>query len=341
MDFARRLDETGRVIEKAVEILRAGGLVAFATETVYGLGADARNASAVRKIFEAKGRPATNPLIVHVSDASVARRYVTDWPPAAARLAEAFWPGPLTLVLPKSSEIVSEVTASLDTVAIRSPDHPLAQSLLHEFDGPVAAPSANRSSRVSPTTAEHVRRELGANVDMILDGGPCTVGIESTVLDLSRERPTILRPGAIGIAALQALIGPVDSLGGLDKTGPSSSPGRSAVHYSPTAAAFRFGAGDLPVLERFFAHGLGRKAAVLIMAQTDLARRVRKLIGTAAVVEMPCTAQAYARKLYAALHDADASGATVIWIQEPPSTVEWDAVRDRIDRATRPAAESV
>jgi L-threonylcarbamoyladenylate synthase len=328
-------------LARAVEILRRGGLVAFATETVYGLGADARNSAAIRKVFEVKGRPVTNPLIVHVADAWVARRYVTDWPLTAGRLAERFWPGPLTLVLHKTAAIVSEVTAGLGTVAIRSPDHPLALAMLREFDGPVAAPSANRSSRVSPTTADHVQQELGGKVDLILDGGPCRVGIESTVLDLTRDHPTVLRPGGIGIPALTLLIGRVDVHGGSDESGPSASPGRQAVHYSPTAAAFRFGPGDLSRVERFFQHGLGRRAVVLIIAHTDVAEHLRKCISLDALVEMPSSADGYARKFYAALHEADAGGAAVIWIQEPPSTVEWQAVRDRIYRATRAASESV
>src|SRR5271170_4403605 len=169
-------------IERAVEILRSGGLVAFATETVYGLGADATNARAVAKIFSIKGRPTTNPLIVHVADVSVAKRYVTAWPESAERLARAFWPGPLTMVLPKSEAIVPAVTAGLPTVAIRCPDHPIALALLKKFSGPIAAPSANRSNRISPTTADHVRREFGNDVDLILDGGDCRVGIESTVV---------------------------------------------------------------------------------------------------------------------------------------------------------------
>src|SRR4051812_1359954 len=182
-------------IRRAAQVLRSGGLVAFPTETVYGLGADATNADAVAKIFAAKGRPSTNPLIVHVADAATARRYATDWPVAASRLAERFWPGPLTLVLPKAMSIVSAVTAGLGTVGLRVPNHPLALQLLQDFSGPVAAPSANRSNRVSPTTAQHVRDELGDSVDVILDGGPCAVGIESTVIDLTTApRPTLLRP---------------------------------------------------------------------------------------------------------------------------------------------------
>src|SRR4051812_42279543 len=197
------------MIEEAAQLLRSGKLAAFPTETVYGLGADATNAAAVRKIFAAKGRPATNPLIVHVSGVDVAKRYAAHWPDTARRLGERFWPGPLTIVVPKVASIVSDVTPGRKTVALRVPDHPLALELLRAFDGPVAAPSANRSTRVSPTTAQHVRDELGDRVDLILDGGPCKVGIESTVLDVSTDTPTILRPGGLSREAIEEVIGPV------------------------------------------------------------------------------------------------------------------------------------
>src|SRR5688500_47215 len=195
------------LIERAASLLRRGGLVAFPTETVYGLGADATNAAAIRRVFQVKGRPATNPLIVHVADESVARRYAREWPTAASKLAAEFWPGPLTLVLSKQPSIVLEVTAGLDTVGLRAPDHPLALELLRAFDGPVAGPSANRSSHVSPTTARHVRDEFPDDeIDLILDGGPCKVGIESTVLDLTSDPPRILRPGAVTREQIEAVI---------------------------------------------------------------------------------------------------------------------------------------
>src|SRR6476661_9367977 len=182
-------------IEQAAEVLKRGGLVAFPTETVYGLGADARNSDAIKKIFALKGRPSTNPLIVHVSGVAMAKVYSSRWPHQARVLAQNFWPGPLTLVLPKTKEIVPEATAGLDTVALRMPDHPMAIELIRKFDGPLAAPSANRSTHVSPTTAEHVRREFGNDLKLVIDGGPCKFGIESTVLDLTTNAPRILRPG--------------------------------------------------------------------------------------------------------------------------------------------------
>src|SRR5690242_5058847 len=196
--------------EAAARALAEGGLVAFPTETVYGLGADATNAAAVEKIFHVKGRPLTNPLICHVADEDVARRYVTVWPRAAQALVERFWPGPLTIVLSKTDAIAANVTAGLGSVGLRAPDHLLTLEMLRAFDRPVAGPSANRSTHVSPTTAQHVRDELGGAVDLILDGGPCAVGIESTVLDLSGDRREILRPGGISRALIEEVIGAVE-----------------------------------------------------------------------------------------------------------------------------------
>jgi L-threonylcarbamoyladenylate synthase len=229
---------------RAAAILRSGGLVAFPTETVYGLGADATDAAAVQKIFAAKGRPSTNPLICHVPDATVARRYVTSWPDEAEKLADRFWPGPLSLVLPKGDAIPHEVTAGRGTVALRAPKHPLTLSLLRIFDRPLAGPSANKSTHVSPTTAQHVREEFPAGeVDMILDGGPCDVGIESTVLDLSAGRPTILRPGGVSREQIEQVIGPVDLFtGAADPSVAAASPGQHEKHYAPRTPAYRFDA---------------------------------------------------------------------------------------------------
>ena len=327
-------------IERAVEILRSGGLVAFATETVYGLGADAANARAVAKIFSVKGRPPTNPLIVHVADVSVAKRYVTAWPDSAERLARALWPGPITLVLPKSEQIVPAVTAGLPTVAIRCPDHPVAMELLKKFAGPVAAPSANRSNRISPTTARHVRQELGDEVDLILDGGDCRVGIESTVVDLTSSRPTILRPGAIGRERLEQLLGPIDIAPATDHSGPAISPGRHPVHYAPTAPAFRFTKSDLDLLQNLFSSQLGRSTVFLIIDGTELAGQVRERTNSATIIEMPASADDYARRLYAALHEADDRRPDMIWVQQPPDQTQWDAVTDRVCRATQPASQA-
>jgi len=296
-------------IIRATAVLRFGGLVAFPTETVYGLGADATNANAVRKIFTAKGRPITNPLICHVPDAQVAQRYTREWPPAAAQLAAAFWPGPLTLVLAKTDEIPHDVTAGRDTVALRAPNHPLTLMLLRVLDRPLAGPSANKSSHVSPTTAHHVRDELGDEVDMILDGGPCDVGIESTVLDLSGPgggRPTILRPGGVTREQIEAIVGPVDLFtGAIDPAVVATSPGQHERHYAPRTPAYRFDAGE----------------------------RVRV---NGAILELTPDATEYARTFYARLRQLDQSGASAIYIEMPPDTPQWLAVRDRIFRATQP-----
>lgn len=311
-------------LNRAVAILQRGGLVAFPTETVYGLGADATNARAVERVFASKGRPPANPLIVHVSDELVARRYATEWPLAASRLAPRFWPGPLTLVLPRSPAIAPAVSAGLNTVGLRVPDHPLALQLLETFAGPVAAPSANRSNRISPTTAEHVRDELGDAVDLILDGGPCSVGIESTVLDLTSEEPTILRPGGVSRQEIEAAIGPVNVASGSDDAAsPSVSPGRQETHYAPRTPAYRF-TGSLS------ADTTG--AAVLLVGAERRLRRVRDV----PILELPGTPEQYAQHFYAALRELDGMGRRAIFVQIPPDEPRWAAVRDRIIRATRP-----
>ncbi len=286
------------VIPAAVDILRRGGLVAFPTETVYGLGADATNADAVGRIFAAKGRPATNPLIVHVASAAIAKRYATDWPADADRLAAAFWPGPLTIVLPRDATIADAVSAGRGTVGLRVPDHPLALALLAAFDGPVAAPSANRANAVSPTTADHVRAELGGRVDLILDGGPCGVGIESTVVDLTGPRPALLRPGGVSREKVEAVVGPVAVV-----HGSAASPGQGSRHYAPVTPAVRFEPGE-PV----------PPGAVVLRCGADPV--------------------AYARNLYASLRDLDRRGAAAIYVEMPPDTPPWAAVRDRLARAT-------
>ena len=231
----RLVEPTAQSIAEAARLLRAGGLVAFPTETVYGLGGDATNERAVAAIFEAKGRPQFNPLISHVLDAGEARRLVR-WNDVADRLAARFWPGPLTLVLPRASgsPIALLATAGLDTAAIRAPSHPVAQALIRAAGRPLAAPSANRSGAISPTRAEHVAESLGERVALILDGGPCTVGVESTVLDLSTMTPTLLRPGGATREAIEAVIGPV-ALSDAVASGesPLKSPGQLTSHYAP------------------------------------------------------------------------------------------------------------
>jgi L-threonylcarbamoyladenylate synthase len=244
----------------------------------------------------------------------------------AAQLADRFWPGPLTLVLPKSPDIVPAVTAGLNTVGLRVPAHPVALKLLREFGGAVAAPSANRSNRVSPTTAEHVREELGDAVDLVLDGGPCRVGIESTVLDLTTERPTILRPGGLSREQIEAVVGPVGVANGLASAEePAASPGQHERHYAPHTPAYRY-SGSL------FTDTSG--AAVLLVG----ARRRLRTIGDVSVLELPGTPEEYAQQFYAALRELDAMDRSAIYIQMPPDEPGWEAVRDRIRRATRPLA---
>jgi L-threonylcarbamoyladenylate synthase len=313
------------MISTAVSILRNGGLVAFPTETVYGLGADATNPAAVRRIFSAKQRPATNPLIVHAASAQVARRYAVDWPAVADVLAQRFWPGPLTLVLRKTDAIADEVSAGGPTIGLRVPNHPLALELLAAFDGPVAAPSANRSNQISPTEASHVKAELGDAVDLILDGGLCSVGIESTVLDLSVRQPRILRPGNISQKQIEAVIGPVEMFSGhVDRGTVAASPGQQLRHYSPRTPAFRFQSEQMDTLSARMEMAGGCALTITVM---------RDVTG-AAVHPMPCDPAEYARDFYRVLRQVDAGGYASIYIEMPPSSEEWNAVRDRICRAT-------
>jgi L-threonylcarbamoyladenylate synthase len=310
-----------RTQNTAVEILRSGRLVAFPTETVYGLGADATNSSAIEKIFTAKGRPATNPLIVHVADVQTAKRHVTHWPAITDRLAAAFWPGPLTLVLPRASSIVDQVTAGGSTVGIRVPNHPLALQLLREFAGPIAAPSANRANHISPTTAADVLAELADRVDLILDGGPCGVGIESTVLDLNTHPPRILRPGGTSRAQIEAIIGPVDLFDESTKPGEiAASPGQQPKHYSPTSPAFWFDSADRAAV-------LNASNGIAIVLGTGLDSR--------AIITLPNDPELYARNLYQTLRRVDARRPAAIYIEMPPDEPRWLAVRDRLRRAAR------
>jgi L-threonylcarbamoyladenylate synthase len=332
-------------IDQAVRILRAGGLVAFATETVYGLGADATNRAAVQRIFALKGRPATNPLIIHVPDVRVARRYATHWPETAQALAQKFWPGPLTLVLPKQSIIVDEATAGLPTLGLRVPDHPVTLELLRRFNGPMTGPSANVSNHLSPTTAAHVREDLGQGVDLILDGGPCRVGIESTVLDLSRptSRGRILRPGGISREQIEAVIGPVDVFtAAVDPTTAAPGPGMQAKHYAPRAAAFRFDPAQRAQVDAWCAQHNTERWTLLAMGQTPTSPVVLQPVvlrqGDDAVRQclgMPSAPEGYAQILYDVLHRLDDQHIAIIWIEMPPDEPGWAAVRDRLSRATR------
>lgn len=316
------------LIARAAAILRAGGLVAFPTETVYGLGANALSAEAVAKIFQAKGRPATNPLIVHVAGVEEAKNVVADWPETAARLAERFWPGPLTLVLPKRPIVPDCVTAGLATAAVRMPAHPVALALIRAAQIPLAAPSANRSTYLSPTRAEHVLRDLNGLIDMVLDGGPTPGGLESTVLDLTTFPPRLLRPGLIAPSDIEAVIGsitrPVPTV--TEKEKPMPSPGMLERHYAPRAPLECAEDGGTQRIEEL--RQLGLRVGWLTFEEREERPGVIMTI-------MPRDPAVYAARLYAALHDLDAAGVERIVVALPPDTEEWLAVRDRLRRMTR------
>jgi L-threonylcarbamoyladenylate synthase len=316
-------------ITRAAEVLRQGGLVAFPTETVYGLGANALDAAAVARIFEAKGRPANNPLIVHVGDAQAAAQLTSTWPQAASPLAERFWPGPLTLVLPKRPEIPDLVTAGGPTVALRVPAHPVALALLRAVGLPLAAPSANRSGELSPTRAEHVLRGLAGRLDLILDAGPTTGGIESTVLDLTTQPPRVLRPGLVTAAELERLIGPVVRTASAEGSPPLAlpSPGLLARHYAPRT--------PLECLEGNDAQQVlqGARAGQAIGWVTLAAPADCELVPNLVLVQLPPDPAAYAAQLYTTLHQLDDAGLDRIVVSLPPDTEEWAAVRDRLRRA--------
>jgi L-threonylcarbamoyladenylate synthase len=308
-------------IAAAAAALRAGELVAFPTETVYGLGANALDTDAVARIFEAKGRPSTNPVIVHVADKALARSLVAVWPDEAEQLAARFWPGPLTLVVAKGVAIPDIVTAGGPTVGIRIPAHPVALALLRAAGIPVAAPSANRSTEVSPTTAAHVLKGLDGRIAMLLDGGPTTGGIESTVLDLSSRPPRLLRPGLISAEDIENIIGPITRP--VLEHGPGEalpSPGLMKRHYSPRA--------EVVLVEHIDSHGFAdERIGYLTFGKSSY--------NTAAahVESMPDRPQPYATRLYSALHAMDDAGVHRIIVELPPDTPEWYAVRDRLTRA--------
>jgi L-threonylcarbamoyladenylate synthase len=316
-------------ITHAVAQLKAGELVAFPTETVYGLGADASNADAVRKIYAAKGRPSNHPLIVHVADAVQLANWARDIPLAAHVLAKKFWPGPLTLVLKRNPRVPDEVTGGQDTVAIRVPSHPVAQALLREFGGGVAAPSANRFGRVSATTAAHVREEFGDTVACVLDGGAADVGIESTIVDCSRATPSLLRPGWITPQQLEAALGA--PLAAPDADAPRVS-GTLEKHYSPQTPVMLM-EGDL-IIE--LAHSLTRQGKrVAVLARTALRPLIDDLVWLAA----PADAAGYAHDLYANLRELDQAGCDAILVEQPPEVAEWYAIRDRLNRAAAGSGE--
>jgi L-threonylcarbamoyladenylate synthase len=336
-------------MNEAVERLRAGKLVAFPTETVYGLGANALDADAVARIFAAKGRPSTNPIIVHVADIAQAKGLAADWPSVADQLAAAFWPGPLTLVLPKTNAVPDIVTAGGETIGLRVPKHPVALELLQRSGVPIAAPSANRSEEVSPTTAQHVADSLDPYVNdlLVLDGGPCQVGIESTVLDVTADPPRLLRPGMVTERMLRRALGEIVNFSDSDSI--ARSPGQMPRHYAPRSGIilvskeelsrshsgmpFICYSNDLPLIKRF--NKKGHVGKVSIRAG---------LIGESAgeqsyhFYQLPDNPEGYAAGLYDALRTMDeyTGGFISILVEEPPAKPEWAAIHDRLRRAATP-----
>jgi L-threonylcarbamoyladenylate synthase len=323
----------------ATGILAGGGLVAIPTETVYGLAAAADDPAAVARIFAAKGRPASNPLIVHVPDAAAAKRLAADWPAEAERLANQFWPGPLTLVVRRSDAVPAIVTAGGPTVAIRCPAHPVARAVLERLGRPLAAPSANRSTQISPTCAADVAESLGDRVELILDGGVCERGIESTVVDLTRRAPLILRPGPIPRAALAAACGGTvdEAIGHLaERAGPAASPGLARRHYAPRTPLTVAADGRAAVAERIAAGLQVGWLAIGGRPDRPTVAVVPKMAGATApaVVErLPADPAGCAAGLYAALRRLDRAGLDAIVVDAPPEGEEWNAVRDRLVRA--------
>jgi L-threonylcarbamoyladenylate synthase len=320
-------------VADAATVLRRGGLVAFPTETVYGLGGNALDAEAVARIFAAKGRPAHNPLIVHVASIEQARELTAEWPEAANRLGSQFWPGPLTLVLPRSSRLPNVVTAGGPTVAIRIPSHPVALALLREVKLPLAAPSANRSAYLSPTRPEHVLRALKDRIDLVLDAGPTTGGVESTVLDVTRLPPCLLRPGLIAPAQIESVVGPITraALSAAAEEGALPSPGLLPRHYAPNAPVECVD-GDAWARVKSLCQQ-GTRVGWLTFAGPE----VHRLAGLNLIL-MPSNAVGYAAQLYAALHSLDNAGVERIIVSMPPDTEDWLAVRDRLRRASHPCA---
>jgi L-threonylcarbamoyladenylate synthase len=325
----RVAEASAATIAEAAARLRAGELVAFPTETVYGLGGDAENPAAVRRIFEAKGRPADHPVIVHLPDASLVAHWARNVPDEALALARAFWPGPLTLILPKAPQVLDVVTGRQDSVGLRVPSHPVATALLAAFaDGGgrgIAAPSANRFGHVSPTTAAHVASDLGDVLDLILDGGACGVGIESTIVSFAGGAPTLLRPGGILAAAIEQVLG--YALRAPDAHAPRA-PGTLAAHYAPHTRTLLV---PVDALRATVAQHASREEIVGVLART--VREPETFDGT--WIAAPIEPAAYAHDLYANLRTLDRADADAILVEAVPATPEWLAVSDRLARATR------
>lgn len=320
------------VIVRAAAVIRSGGLVAMPTETVYGLAGNALDPASIARIYAAKGRPSHNPLIAHVADAAQAQTLAAEWPEMARALAARFWPGPLTMVVRRKALVPSELTAGLDTFGVRVPDHPVALALIRAAGVPLAAPSANRFTEVSPVTAAQVARGLGAAVELILDAGHTRVGIESTVVDVSGGRPMLLRPGMITQQELEAVVGPVSRHRGVaQENAPRPAPGMVARHYAPRAR-------------------VELVATPALRTALDAARRTAEATTLGCLVysepapaglafsrQLPAAPDGYASALYDALHDADAAGCARLLIEDVPPNAAWDAIRDRLTRAAHPA----
>ena len=324
-DSGTALAETA--LTRAVGLLQAGELVAFPTETVYGLGADAANPLAVAKIFAAKGRPADHPLIVHLPDASYLDHWAKDIPLAAQQLADAFWPGPLTLLLHRHPDAPAEVAGGRATIGLRVPAHPVLRDILRALDGGLAAPSANPYQRLSPTTSAQVLAGLEGRIDAVLDGGACTVGLESTIVDLTGTVPRILRAGPITRAQLEAALGR-----GVDfpTAHATAVPGNVAVHYRPRTPLLAMDAARLRARLATLAPG-----ARIALAYLDPALPV-VAPGIVAATRMPADKPGYARALYGTLHALDALGVDAIWLETPPQDEAWRDVHDRLSRAATP-----
>ena len=317
-------------VARAAAVLRGGGVVAVPTETVYGLAANALDEAAVAGIFEAKNRPAENPVIVHVADESMARDCVANWPETAQALAAAFWPGPLTLVLPKADDIPSIVTAGGDTVGVRLPRHPFMQELIRACRFPLAAPSANLSNHISPTTAPHVQTQLAGRIPLVIDGGAAQVGIESTVVDLTGETLRVLRPGMVSAEAIAAVLPDVEVTAGNDE-GTLKSPGQLKRHYAPNARLLVFNWADEEDLENQIAYSRTPHDRVYVLAHHVIVPGTR--FGRVRV--LPNEPVAYARALYAELHSCDTEGAELICVEAVPETAEWMAIADRLEHAAQ------
>ncbi len=314
-------------IHHAVKLLKAGGLVAFPTETVYGLGADASNDNAIHKVFQAKNRPFNHPLIVHLAEINQLPDWADTIPAPAFALADAFWPGPLTLILKKKSSVLESLTGGQDTIGLRIPCHPIAQALLQTFRKGIAAPSANQFTHVSPTTAEAVKEELDGKIDLILEGGPCAVGLESTILDLSKDEPIILRPGMITAHALEKVLRTPVFMAN-QKNHITRAPGHHPLHYAPLTQTTLLETAEIPsFLQTLATH----EFPIALITYHDLDTPHHPLIHC---IKMPKNAALYAHDLYKTLRLLDHQHFKHIFIEAVPHEAEWDAIRDRISKAT-------